>query len=193
MKIDKNSALLVVDVQNDFCPGGALAVPDGDHVVPVINDYMKRFHKADSQVIATRDWHPPNHISFEDQGGIWPPHCIQGTQGAAFHPGLGLPEGVEIFSKGSDPMKEAYSGFQDSDLSECLQKRGVRRVFVCGLATDYCIKSTVVDAVKEGFEVHFLEDAIRGVGINPGDVEESIAEMKKAGSKGAHSRDIETR
>jgi nicotinamidase/pyrazinamidase len=191
MKIEPNSALILVDVQNDFCPGGALPVPEGDRVVPVLNRYIERFRSAGAPIFATRDWHPQRHVSFKERGGIWPAHCVQGTAGSAFHPDLSLPKEAEVISKGTDPDKEAYSGFQGTDFADRLRKRGVRTVFVGGLATDYCVKSTVLDAAGEGFGVYFLEDASRGVKVHPGDAERAFGEMKKAGAKAIRLNDLE--
>jgi len=179
----KKDALIIVDVQMDFCPGGALPVTEGDKVVPVLNDYIKTFSKAGALIVATRDWHPPNHLSFKEYGGIWPSHCIQGTDGAKFHPDLKLPRGTRIISKATVPEKEAYSGFDETGLGEMLKIMGVKRVFVGGLATDYCVKSTVLDAVKLGFETFLLEDAVRGVDVKPGDSERAIEEMLESGAK----------
>jgi len=179
----KKDALIIVDVQMDFCPGGALPVTEGDKVVPVLNDYIKTFSKAGALIVATRDWHPPNHLSFKEYGGIWPSHCIQGTDGAKFHPDLKLPRGTRIISKATVPEKEAYSGFDETGLGEMLKTMGVKRVFVGGLATDYCVKSTVLDAVKLGFETFLLEDAVRGVDVKPGDSERAIEEMLESGAK----------
>lgn len=181
--ITPDTALIIVDVQKDFCPGGALAVPQGDQVVPVLNQYIQRFREAGSPIYATRDWHPPNHCSFQAQGGPWPPHCVQGSDGAQFHMGLGLPPDVVVISKGTDPQREAYSGFQGTDLEERLRKQGVRRLWVGGLATDYCVKSTVLDGLQKGFEVVLLEDAVRGVDVQPGDSQRAIEEMVRAGAQ----------
>lgn len=183
MAIEPNSALIMVDVQNDFCPGGSLAVSEGDEVVPVLNRYAMRFAEADAPVFATRDWHPINHLSFKDQGGIWPIHCVQGTHGAAFHPNLQLPEGTTIVSKAQGAEEEAYSGFQGTTLTEQLRAQGIERVYVGGLATDYCVKSTVLDALQAGFETYFLHDASRGVEANEGDVAAAEQEMAEAGAK----------
>ena len=183
MRLEKGGALIVVDVQNDFCSGGALPVPDGDKVVPVLNEYIRIFSRAGASIVATRDWHPADHISFKAQGGVWPPHCIQGTQGAAFHPDLALPKEAVIISKGDHPKKEAYSGFQGTDLAERLKREGIRTVYVGGLATDYCVKNTALDALKSGFETVFLEDASRGVEARPGDTEKAISEMKESGAR----------
>ena len=170
VKISSKDALIIVDVQRDFCSGGALPVPDGDKVVPVLNEYIQRFREAGAYIYATRDWHPPNHKSFKEYGGLWPPHCVQGTRGASFHPDLRLPEDVVVVSKATEPEKEAYSGFEGTSLKEDLRRRGVNRVFVGGLATDYCVKSTVIDALKYGFETYLLMDAIQGVDVKPGDI-----------------------
>ncbi len=176
------SALIVVDVQNDFVPGGALPVPNGHEVVPILNRYIEAFVGKGLPVIATRDWHPPNHISFKSRGGPWPPHCVQGTWGAEFHPELKLPKDVIIVSKATDPDREAYSGFEGTGLAERLRELGVKRVFVGGLATDYCVKHTVLDALKYGFEAILLLDASRGVDVNPGDSARAIREMVAAGA-----------
>ena len=182
-KIGKRDAILIVDTQRDFCPGGALPVPEGDAVVPALNEYIKIFREAGAAIYATRDWHPPNHISFKEQGGTWPAHCVQDTKGAEFHPDLRLPKGTAVISKATDPHKEAYSGFDGTNLEKELRLKGVKRVFIGGLATDYCVKSTVLDAVKLGFETVLLEDAVRGVDVKPGDSERAIEEMVVAGAK----------
>jgi nicotinamidase/pyrazinamidase len=183
-------ALIIVDVQNDFCPGGALPVPEGDQVVPVLNDYIKIFEKANARIFATRDWHPPNHISFKAQGGPWPPHCVQNSKGAEFHPDLKLPSDTSIVSKAMDPLKESYSGFDSTELANILKTKGVVRVFVGGLATDYCVKNTVFDARKMGFETVLLLDAIRGINVEPGDVRKAIDEMIKNGAEQATLEDF---
>ncbi|MBI3610007.1 MAG: nicotinamidase [Nitrospirae bacterium] len=190
LPISSKTALLVVDVQNDFCPGGALAVPEGDRVVPVLNDYIRLFQAKRAPVIATRDWHPTNHGSFKPFGGIWPPHCIQNTPGAEFRAGLKLPKEVTIISKGTDPRVEAYSGFQHTTLSEWLRSRKIETVFVGGLATDYCVKSTVLDAVKAGLKAVYLADASRGVNVKPNDGEQAEEEMQKAGATKATLAEI---
>ncbi len=190
MKIDRKSALIVVDLQNDFCPGGALPVPEGDKVVPILNDYIKEFSSARAKIVATRDWHPVGHISFKEKGGPWPPHCVQNSPGAAFHPGLRLLPGSEIVSKATDPESDAYSGFQGTDLAARLQKLGIEHLYIGGLATDYCVKSTVVDALAAGFCVTFLEDASRAVNVKPGDGEAAIAEMAAAGANRATLKEI---
>ena len=171
----QTDALIVVDVQRDFCPGGALAVPSGDDVVPVINRLLGL---TDWLTVATRDWHPADHCSFEAQGGIWPPHCVAGTDGAAFHPALDQSRIRTVVSKAVTSDAEAYSGFQGTDLAARLAARGVRRVFVCGLATDYCVKATALDARRAGLDVVVIEDAIRGVEVKPGDCAKAVDEMR---------------
>ena len=184
LRLGKKDALIVVDVQKDFCPGGALPVPEGDKVVEPLNRYIHLFSKHGSLVIATRDWHPENHSSFKEYGGIWPKHCIQNTEGAEFHDDLKLSEDVIIVSKATEADKEAYSGFEGTNLEKILKGHGVRRVYVGGLATDYCVKSTVLDALRLGFCVFILLDGIRGVNINPEDSERAIAEMVEKGAVG---------
>jgi nicotinamidase/pyrazinamidase len=194
-EITDDSALVIVDVQNDFCPGGALAVPGGDKVVPPLNELARRFDEEGQPVVATRDWHPEDHMSFGEQGGPWPPHCIQGTEGAEFHPELDLPEGIVEIRKGDDPDAEDYSGFLGSDaegrpLSRILEDEGVERVFVGGLATDYCVKETTLDAVDEGLETFLVGDAVRGVDVEPGDSEEAVEEMTDAGATPVQSDEV---
>jgi len=181
--VEPGTALVLVDVQNDFCPGGALAVPEGNQVVPVLNCYIQAFVQAGAPVYATRDWHPSDHCSFKPQGGPWPVHCVQGTPGAQFHPGLMLPQGTVIISKATDPKQDAYSGFQGTDLAQRLKAQGIRQILVGGLATDYCVKSTVLDGLKAGIRVYFLSDASRAVNVNPGDDKKAIREMFSAGAR----------
>jgi len=191
-RIDKDKdALIIVDVQRDFCSGGALPVPDGEKIIPTLNKYIEKFSKAGALIVATRDWHPPNHMSFKDYGGTWPSHCIQGTLGAEFHPDLKLPREVKIVSKATSADKEAYSGFDGTNLERELKDAGIKRIFVGGLATDYCVKSTVLDALRLGFETILLVDAIKGVDVNPGDSERAIEEMIKSGAKRASLNDLE--
>lgn len=174
----RTDALIVVDVQNDFCPGGALPVPQGDQVVPAINRVL---NLTAWLTVATRDWHPQDHCSFKPQGGIWPVHCVAGTRGAAFHPGLDAMKIRQIISKATTKGAEAYSGFQGTELTALLRGQGIQRVFVCGLATDYCVKATALDARRAGFGVLVLEDAIRGVEVQPGDCAKAIEEMAATG------------
>ncbi|MEJ5315467.1 MAG: nicotinamidase [Tenuifilum sp.] len=174
-------ALIVVDVQNDFCPGGALAVTDGDKVVDPINELSKQFEADGLPIIFTRDWHPANHLSFKENGGIWPPHCIAGTPGAAFHPNLYFPSVAFLVSKATEPDMEAYSGFQGTGLASWLRQIDVDELVVAGLATDYCVKNTVIDAIKLGFKVTLALNAIKAVNVNPIDGETAINEMKSLG------------
>jgi nicotinamidase/pyrazinamidase len=181
-----HDALIIVDVQNDFCPGGALPVRNGDDVVPVINRLLTHRWLA----VATKDWHPADHCSFKAQGGPWPPHCVQGTAGAELHPELETAPIQVIITKGSRPDKDAYSGFDGTELAKILRQKGVKRVLVCGLATDYCVRATAHDALKEGFEVLVLEDAIRGVEVSPGDCQRAIDGLRTAGARLVVSSDL---
>ena len=174
-------ALIVVDMQVDFMPGGALPVPGGDEVVGRVNEYVELFTRAGATVALTRDWHPPNHVSFRTRGGPWPPHCVQNTPGASFHPELRVPREALVISKATDPDREAYSGFEGTELDAELRRRGVRRVFVCGVATDYCVKATALDAVRLGYQVFLLADAVRGVNVPPNSVQRALEEMLDAG------------
>jgi len=183
MDLTPQDALIVVDVQVDFCPGGALAVSNGQAVVPVLNRWLTPFAAAGRPIFASRDWHPSRHISFREQGGPWPPHCIQHTPGAAFHPDLALPEGTIIISKGTDPNRDAYSAFDSPDLATHLQRFHIRRVTVGGLALDYCVRATLLDALKLGFAVRLLRGATRPVEVHPGDGERALAEMRAAGAE----------
>jgi nicotinamidase/pyrazinamidase len=183
IKIRNNDALIIVDVQNDFIPGGALPVPAGDQVVPVLNEYIKLFKKAAAEIFATRDWHPPNHVSFKEYGGIWPAHCIQQSEGAKFHPDLKLPADTTVISKAMNPSKESYSAFDGTELADNLKTRDIRRIFVGGLATDYCVKNTVLDAIKLCLETVLLLDAVQGINLKPGDAEKAIDEMSLNGAE----------
>jgi nicotinamidase/pyrazinamidase len=180
-------ALLIVDVQRDFCPGGALAVPQGDGIIPAINRLLGLTHWVS---VATRDWHPPDHCSFNAQGGIWPAHCVAGTDGAVFHPDLRVSKIGHVVSKAVTKDSEAYSGFQGTDLARLLPSSNIRRVFVCGLATDYCVKATALDARRAGLDVVVIEDAIRGVEVHPGDCAAALAEMRAAGIAFACTADL---
>jgi len=192
-------ALILVDIQNDFLPGGALAVPDGDKVIPIANELQSAF----PLVVATQDWHPANHGSFAarhpgkkvfeqiDLNGLpqtlWPVHCVQNTKGAELAGALNRDRIAKVFPKGTDPGTDSYSGLFDNGhrkstgLGEWLKAQGVTEVYVCGLATDYCVKFTALDAAKMGFKTHLIEDASRGVNLHPDDVNNAIAEMKRAG------------
>ncbi|MFQ5790081.1 MAG: nicotinamidase [Acidobacteriota bacterium] len=180
-------ALVIVDVQNDFCEGGTLAVPRGDEVVDVLNEYAKLFSRLGLPIYASRDWHPERTTHFKPFGGVWPPHCVAGTRGAEFHPRLRLPEGTMVISKGASENEDAYSAFQASAqdgtlLEESLRRQGVCQLYVGGLATDYCVKSTVLDALGKGFQVTILSDAVRGVDLKPGDSRRAVEEMKQRGA-----------
>ncbi len=179
--IRPTDAIIVVDVQNDFCPGGALAVADGDAVVPIINDVLGKFQHQ----VFTRDWHPPDHCSFADSptftDGSWPAHCVRETPGAAFHPDLIIPENAIVVNKATERGPDAYSGFDGTGLGERLQAEGVRRVFVCGLATDYCVKATALDAHAACFDVYVLADACHAVDNPPGTGLAALADMDDAG------------
>jgi nicotinamidase/pyrazinamidase len=170
-------ALIVVDVQNDFCPGGALAVPDGDAVVEPIN----RLAREAPFVVATRDWHPPDHGSFAAQGGPWPVHCVQDTAGAQLHPGLSASEIDAVVDKGQKRDLEGYSGFEDTDLGRMLREHAVDTVDVAGLALDYCVKATALDAKRSGLNVIVHRDATRAVEVEPGDAERAVEELRTAG------------
>ena len=194
--MEKGSALLIVDVQNDFCPGGALAVPDGDAVVPVLNRYIELFKARGLPIFASRDWHPAVTSHFQPYGGTWPPHCVQGTPGAAFHPALGLPPQALILTKGTDPESDAYSAFQavtadGSPFDRFLRENGITHLYVGGLATDYCVRASVLDARRLGLAVTLLRDAVRGVNLQPGDAEQAMAEMAAAGAGTATISDLE--
>jgi len=161
--ITKNSALVVVDMQEDFCEGGSLPVRGCREIVSKINKYVGYFQRAGLTIVATRDWHPPNHVSFRVRGGPWPPHCVAGSEGAQFVKGLKLPEDVVVISKATEPDVEAYSAFTLTPLHYILAMRGVKRLFVVGVATDYCVKETAMEALKLGYEVVVLIDAVAGV------------------------------
>ncbi|MGQ9479047.1 MAG: nicotinamidase [Thermoproteota archaeon] len=182
VKIDSRSALIVVDVQNDFMPNGALPVRNGDKVVEPLNKYIELFEKNGGLIVFTRDWHPPNHVSFKNRGGPWPSHCVKGTRGAEFHHLLRIPRDAVIVSKADEPDKEAYSGFQGTKLASILRERKVEKVFIGGLATDYCVKSTVLDALRKGFKTYFLSDASQGVDVNAGDSKKAVEKMVKNGA-----------
>ncbi len=182
MDLQAGDALLIADIQNDFLPGGALGVARGDEVVPALNRYAAGFHARGLPVFATRDWHPPDHSSFREQGGIWPVHCVRGTKGAEFHPDFHLPPGAVVISKATDPKKEAYSAFEGTTLDERLREIGVRRLFIGGLATDYCVLHTIRDAVARGYAVCLLLDGIRAVNLDPADGRRAEEEMIRLGA-----------
>ena len=183
-------ALIVVDVQNDFCPGGALAVKNGDKIIPELNQVIAAFENAGLPIFLTRDWHPTNHISFKKQGGVWPPHCVANTHGAAFHPQLLLPKNARTVSKATGPDEEAYSGFQGTDLEDELRKHQVEALVVGGLATDYCVKNTVLDGLKSGFRVRVLKDCVKGVNLKKTDSAVSLRQMRDKGADMTSSREV---
>lgn len=183
IQLSKNDALIIVDVQKDFLPGGSLPVPNGEEVVPVLNDYINLFKSVNAKVFATRDWHPPNHVSFKPFGGSWPMHCLQNSEGAKFHPDLKLPTDVTVISKATDPQREAYSGFDGTTLADDLKEKDVFRILVGGLATDYCVRQTVLDGLVAGFVVVLLADATRGINVKADDSEKAILEMESKGAR----------
>lgn len=183
----KAAALLIVDVQNDFCPGGALGVSGGDEIIPLINRYIYLFKERGAAIIASRDWHPPATRHFKEFGGIWPAHCVAESFGAMFHADLCLPPDCLVFSKGTDPELDDYSALSARNvegvtLSGFLREEGTRRLYICGLATDYCVRQTALDGLREGFGVTVLADAVRGVDLAPGDSERALAEIENAGA-----------
>jgi len=182
MANEKKQALIVVDVQNDFCPGGTLAVAHGDEVVAPLNKLITEFLERGAPVFKSRDWHPAKTKHFADFGGTWPIHCVQGTKGAEFHPALTDDSRIQVISKGLGD-EDSYSAFDGTDLASQLRERGVEEVLVGGLATDYCVKNTVLDALKQGFAVKALTNAMRPVELKPGDGDRAIEEMRDAGAE----------
>ena len=183
MAIGKKKALIVVDVQNDFCPGGSLAVAHGDEVVAPLNKLIKEFLDRGEPVYKTRDWHPEKTKHFTDYGGTWPVHCVQNTPGAEFHSDLLHDPRITVISKGIDESADGYSGFDGTQLAQSLRNEGVEEVWIGGLATDYCVKETVLDARKEGFKVKALADAMRPVNVTPADGGKAVGEMIAAGAE----------
>jgi nicotinamidase/pyrazinamidase len=188
MRDDRTSALLVVDVQNDFCPGGALPVPEGDRVVPVLSRMSERFAALGMPVYASRDWHPPDSTHFKMNGGLWPVHCVQGTAGAGLREDLRLPASAMIVTKGQTRTDQGYSAIVGEiggrgTLLEDLQTRGIDHLYVGGLATDYCVKHSVLDALRHGIAVTVLTDAIRAVEVAPGDGDRALEQMRSSGAE----------
>ena len=180
---ERKKALVVVDVQNDFCPGGSLAVANGDEVVAPLNELMKEFLERGEPVFKTRDWHPARTKHFTAYGGTWPVHCVQDTPGAEFRAGLIDDPRITIISKGTTEGADGYSAFDGTNLAQLLREKGVAEVWVGGLATDYCVKHTVLDARREGFAVKALADTMRAVDVNPNDGRQAIEEMRAAGAE----------
>ncbi|MBI3938058.1 MAG: isochorismatase family protein [Betaproteobacteria bacterium] len=188
--LGSGDALLVVDVQYDFLPGGRLAVPEGDGVVAPLNRYIAAFTARRLPVYASRDWHPENHCSFRARGGPWPQHCVAGSDGAQFAAGLALPPGAVVIDKGAAAEKEAYSAFEGTGFARRLRRDNVTRLLIGGLATDYCVLNTVRDALAARFSVLLLKDAIRAVDVNPGDGERAEREMQRLGAEPIVFEDI---
>jgi nicotinamidase/pyrazinamidase len=186
----QGDALLVIDVQRDFLAGGALSVPGGEEVVGPLNHYVEVFASRGLPVFASRDWHPTDHCSFAAQGGPWPPHCIASTTGAEFSPALRLPVGAQIISKAASSDRDAYSDFDETDLDDRLRRMHIERLWIAGLATEYCVLYTVRDARARGFDVVLLIDAIRPLNVRPGDGQRAIDEMLRLGAARATWRDI---
>jgi len=182
---DRHSALLLVDPQNDFFPGGALGIPKDNNLIPAINAYIKHFSRQGWSILATRDWHPPNHCSFTEQSGPYPIHCVQGSRGAQFHSELVMPPGMMVISKGTDPKKDARSGFEGSSLGDRLEDLNVKTVFVLGPATQDCLKQTVLDACTIGLQVVVLGDA-----IGTGHTADNFKEISEAGALQATASDL---
>jgi nicotinamidase/pyrazinamidase len=185
---DQAAALLVVDMQKDFCPGGALAVPDADRIVASLNRHLAEARQRDMPVYASRDWHPAVTTHFKAFGGEWPPHCVQGSEGAQFHADLRLPADAIVIAKGDDPARAGYSAFDGhtedgTTLLSDLRNRHVSRLYVTGVATDYCVKATALDALRAGFDVRILNDAIAGIDLHPGDVDRALDELTRAGAR----------
>ncbi|MHB8120077.1 MAG: bifunctional nicotinamidase/pyrazinamidase [Methanothrix sp.] len=188
-------ALLVVDVQNDFCPGGALGIHGGHKIIPILNRYIKFFETENLPIIVTRDWHPKVTKHFEQFGGIWPVHCVEGSPGAQFHPDLEFPKEALVMSKGMDPEKDSYSAFHATNLSgmaleNLLKIFGVTEIYIGGLATDYCVKYSALDALKDGLKVFILTDAIAGVNLQPEDSSVALEEMVSRGARKTISEEL---
>ena len=183
-----DEALLIVDVQQDFCPGGALAAPGGDAIVPAVNRHIEEARRRSLPVYASRDWHPEVTRHFTQYGGTWPVHCVQDTPGASFHAALQLPADTIVISKGDDPDQHGYSAFEGhtaagTRLLDDLRARGIRRLYVAGIATDYCVRATVLDGLQAGLQVNVLRDAITGIDMRPGDTDAALNEMTRAGAQ----------
>lgn len=183
ISLAEGDALVIVDLQNDFLPGGSLPVPGGEQVIPALNGYIERFTSRRLPIFATRDWHPKNHSSFIEQGGPWPEHCVIGTKGAEFSAPLHLPASVQIISAGAEVEHDGYSAFETPFCKQQLDSAGARRLFVGGLATDYCVLNTVRDALALNYQVFLLTDAVRAINVQPQDGQKAIDEMIQKGAK----------
>jgi nicotinamidase/pyrazinamidase len=196
MTDEPRAALLVVDIQKDFCAGGALAAPGGVEIIPAVNRHVATAITRGMPVYATRDWHPVRTTHFKDYGGNWPPHCVQGTAGAQFHPALKLPPEAIIVNKGDDPERHGYSAFEGhtsegKTLLDDLRDRHITRVYVAGIATDYCVRQSALDALRAGLEVRVLPDAIAGIDVRPGDAQRALDEISAAGAELVPTLDAE--
>jgi nicotinamidase/pyrazinamidase len=185
--LGNSTALIIVDLQNDFCPGGTLAVTGGDEIVPIINRYIGFFRERGWRIIASRDWHPRQTRHFAKFGGIWPEHCVQRTSGAVFRAGLLLPPHTLVFSKGMDPEMDDYSALQaineeGTPMAQLLAREGIRHLYICGLATDYCVRESALEGLRLGFSITVLVDAVAGVDLRPGDSERALAELAASGA-----------
>jgi nicotinamidase/pyrazinamidase len=186
--VREHRALIVVDVQRDFCPGGALPASGCERILPAINRYLAEAQQVSMPIYASRDWHPAITSHFKAYGGEWPPHCVQGSRGAEFHPGLHLPASATVISKGDDPERPGYSAFDGhrpdgGSLLQDLRDRHVNTLYIVGLATDYCVKRTTIDALQAGLHAIVLTDAVAGIDVNPGDVDRALTEMSRAGAE----------
>ena len=190
IQLKPGDALIIVDVQNDFLAGGSLAVAGGNAIIPVLNRYIACFQAHQLPIFATRDWHPPDHCSFQPQGGLWPPHCIAGSIGAAFHPDLGLPAGTTIISKAASQEEDAYSAFTDTQLNTLLQLSKIHRLFIGGLATEYCVLNTVKDAVRNHYTTFVLQDAVCAINKQPENGLHAFEEMTHLGAISIHYEEL---
>ncbi len=190
---NRKIALILVDIQNDFCTGGSLAIPDGEAVVGPANALIEHAGRQGWPVFLTRDWHPPNHVSFQAAGGPWPPHCVANTDGARFHPELKIPRDAVIVSKATSQNSDAYSGFEGTDLNVHLEADGAEQLIIAGLATEYCVKNTVLDGLEAGYSVDVVREGIRAVNVEPDDEQKALNEMKRSGARIATLSDATSR
>ena len=190
IQLTAGDALIIVDVQNDFLSGGSLSVAGGNTIIPALNRYIARFQAHQLPIFATRDWHPPDHCSFQPQGGPWPPHCIAGSAGTAFPASLKLPANTHIISKATARETDAYSGFSGTQLNELLQSLHVHRIFIGGLATEYCVLNTVNDALRLGYTTFILTDAIQAINLQPQDGQHALQEMIHSGARPTHYEEL---